>query len=349
MSVHIEKVGWFFMLALLLLGGWLIMQGINGIIDGTPDKPKAIVFAGRIAQANQQRWLNNRLVLAYVQDVEVGRALTQVAAFRKVLESPTDGVFSVSLDNTYAVRMADISDCKSKDFAYKVVYCWLGDFTEDAGGISVNVSQKRLNYAVRILPGDYNTLPEEMREAGITGLSEGNIIILPTKQKPPGWLDRLLSRVHQPSMENVPSLVKGVQYEPEPEIVDVPSQSATATLDNCRGNETVRQSFTDGKTFVHEYVLQGSLNLDVPIQTIQLQLGAQGSYRQKQISTKTIKYEIAAKPGTNVSYRIHLQEVWRKGVALVQGKRGTTKVPFRVQTDLKYFVKTDATNCATRL
>lgn len=307
--------------------------------------PDTIIIGGRVTQANQRRWLNDRLVLLYAQDAEAARSETKVNSFRRIIPTPTDGIFLLSISNRYKLKANDLTACKARESDFAIFYCWIGDLSEESPGMAIDVEGKRLHYLLRVIPGDYDVLPEEMKEAGMTGLSDGSIVILPSKPKAPGWLDTLFGR--NPSAHaDTPNLIKDLRYDPEPEIVDVPSQYATSMLDNCKGSEIVRQTFTDGKTFIHEYVLQASMGAEIPVDTVKLQLGAQGTYRQKQISTKTIKYEIAAKPGTNVSYKIHLQEIWRRGIALVKGKKGLIKVPFRVQTDIKYFIETDAKNCA---
>lgn len=341
------SVGCAFVFFFLLSGGAFIVLKLLQSIEGDPLNPKTIIFAGRVSQTNQQRWLNDRLVIMYAQNGEVGRSKTQVAAFRKVVETPTDGVFSVSVGNLYSLRPGDFSNCKSMEFELRTAYCWLGEFKEDAGGVELPIVNKKLKYAMRFLPGDYDALPEELKEDGITGLVEGNIVVVASKPTPPGWWDTILGRKPSapPTQERVPNVVETVQYDPRPEVVDLPAQAETAFLNNCKGNETVRQSITDSKTFVREYTVQVSANLGIPIEVVELQLGAQGGYRQKQISTKTVHYELQAKPGTNVSYKIRWRETWRKGVVMVRGKKGVVKLPFRVRQDVQSQLEAGSQNC----
>jgi hypothetical protein len=218
-------------------------------VAGDPDNPDKIVLAGRISQSNQRRWLNNRLVLVFAQEREAGRATTQVGSFRSAVTTPTDGVFTVALDNPYSLRSADIPNCKPQEFSKRTVYCWLGEFREDSGGVSFTVPHKKLDYAVKFLPGDAEALPEEMKEPGITGLAEGNIVIVASHPQAQGWFDKLFGKppAAPPPEPVVPNLLSEVRYDPKIEEHELPSQAATASLDNCRGSDTVRQSTRPSK------------------------------------------------------------------------------------------------------
>jgi hypothetical protein len=330
----------------IFLGAAFLVFGAYKAVVGDPDKPQNIVLAGRISDASQRRWLNNRLVLAYAQNEETARVRTQVAGFRKIIETPTDGVFTITLQNLYEVKASDIPNCKPVEFAQRTAFCWLGEIKEDAGGIELNFPAKKLQYGVRVLPGDYEALPEEMKEDGATGIEEGNIVIMSSRTKPPTWLDKVLRRVPaKPRPDSTPNLLESVEYSPRLEEVEVPAQAATASLNNCQGGETVRQTITDSKTFVREVTLQLSAGITVPVEVVELQLGAQGGYRQKQISTKSVRFELPAKAGSNVSYRIRWTEVWQKGVATVRGSKGFINVPFRLRKDLKSALDTRDLGC----
>src|ERR1700733_11698484 len=47
---------------------WIIRYGVTH-----GPQPVALVFGGRISQVDHKRWLNDRLVILYAQDVEIGR------------------------------------------------------------------------------------------------------------------------------------------------------------------------------------------------------------------------------------------------------------------------------------
>jgi hypothetical protein len=317
-------------------------------IVGDADNPQHIVFAGRISQPGRQRWLNNRLVLAYAQDAEIGRAKTQVSAFQDIVTTPTDGVFAVSLANPYAIRTSDLTRCKSKTFSNRTAYCWLGELTEDTGGIDFDIPYKKLQYAIRMLPGDYDALPEEMKEDGATGITDGNIVIMASKPAALSWLDKVLGRIPaKASPERTPNVVESIRYAPKLEEIEIPTQAASATLNNCKGSDTVRQTITDSKTFVREYTVQVSAGLGIPVDVVELQLGAQAGYRQKQITTKTVRYELPARPGTSVSYKIRWKEIWRNGTVTVRGPRGAATLPFRVRQDVQSSLDSGEPGCGS--
>jgi hypothetical protein len=331
-----------------ILGG-----GSYSNIPGNSEPPKApgkISFSGRISQTDKKRWLNDRLVLVYAQDNAAGRNESQIGSLGTIIRTATDGVFTVTVQNTYSIRRENLKGCIFVDPDPDIASCWLGELIEDSPGVDFSIPEKRLQYAVRIIPGDYDALPEEMKEQWSTSLSEGSIILSPSKPPPPnGTFEQALawwkSKPKKINTDAPADLVKSVQNDPHLEVVEVPSQSATATLDNCNGSESAHQTYVDSKTFVREYQVQAGIGVGIPIEALEIQLGAQGGFRSKQILTKTIKYEIAAKPGTNVSYKIHWREIWQKGMALVQGKKGLVRLPFRVRKDVEYALESSAHAC----
>ncbi len=308
--------------------------------------PKTLVFAGRVSRTDQKRWLNDRLVILYSQDIEIGRAKTLVSSFGSAVDPQTDGVFEISVDNIYSLKKDDIKGCKALELSRRELNCWLGDVMEDASGTEIDVPQKKVSYSLKWLPGDYASLPEEMKESGVTGLSDGNIVIINSESdRPASWLDKILGREKQRKIERASNLVESVQYDPRLEEIEVPSQSSTSFLNNCQGTETVHQTLMDSKTFVREYTVQLSASLGVPGEAVELQLGARGGYHQKQISTKSVRVDLPAAPGTNISYSIRWKEVWQKGTATIRGPRGLSKVPFRLRKDLKSSLDTTNEGC----
>lgn len=344
----------------LLIGGvlFLIGKGVSagthkvqslygGLVDGNQAEPDTIVFSGRISQGNNQRWLNNRLVLAYAQDAEVGRVQSNVASYRQVVQSPTDGIFQLAVRNAYRVNAGDLKICQSTEFSQKTLYCWLGDVREDASGFNFRVPEKRLDLAIRVIPGDYATLPEEMKEPGITGLSDGNIVIAQTPAEKKGLFGKLGDAVASLADTQEKSIIRKVFYRSAEEKVNLPDQSQTVDLDNCAGSEVSRQILVDSKTIVQEYEIGLGVQIPIPAEVLVVQLGVHGNYRNKKITSRTARQEVAARPGTHVIYKVRWEEVWASGTAIIETPLGPKKVPFRLRKDVQYLIKSFSRPCPT--
>ena len=204
-------------------------------------------------------------------------------------------------------------------------------------------------YSIRLFPGDYDSLPEEMKESGASSLIDGNIVILSSgdKSAPSGLLNRIYSFFGKASEAAASMVVKNVEYNPDIEVVDLPSHASTTTVNNCRGSAPISQTFTDSKTFVKEYHLEAALGLGaaIPLDVVELKLGAQGGYRQKQIITKTTKFEMPAAPGENVSYEVRWKERWQRGIAVINGTRGDIRIPFKLRKDVESILETKPLAC----
>lgn len=325
----------------------------RSVFHGDESRPERLVIAGRVIQDNGSRWLNDRLVLLYVQEAETARERTRLRALEPALATASDGVFVITVANPYGISTEDLGFCESKSFGSKTASCWMGDLRESSTGKTFTVASKKLSYSLRILPGDPEALPAELLEAGGTSLIDGNIVLTKSSVSPPGFLasflgflfgDRFASSQSKPASSN---LVENVRYNPLPDIVELPGEEST--LNNCGGSQAIRQSLTESKTFVHEYLLETSANFEMPVQQValaQLQLGSKGAYRHKQISTKTIRYEVGAEAGTSVSYKIRWMEVWKTGVATIHGRDGkSVALPLRAREDVRHAIESHRQAC----
>ena len=296
-----------------------------------------ITFLGKITNVNKD-WLNNRLVLVYLKNEEVGRNIS-AAGKSGFTEIVTDGFFSVTIPNSYEITSSQMSnDNMSLNIQHDLLsmYVQLGEKHE--GYIeSFFVPSRKLTYVVKILEGDINSLPLEMLQPGSTHLrDDGQIIVA------------LPGSISADGTQTSGIFVQDISYATKTEQVE--TNKLTVPINNCAGSVEVSQKYTQTQTFVHQYTGEVGFNIGVEIplplwMKLTPEFTAKYGFENGQVDTRSVEYNMAAAPGTNVVYIVTWSEVWESGAANVLNGNDTIVVPFRVKTNLIYDIASEPRTC----
>lgn len=135
-----------------------------------------ITLTGRVTDANTGKWLNDYLVIVFLNGREVGRKVSHLGKFIYSGHGVHDGLFDVRIENTYELTVAD-------DFVYKTnyqplimntpdeqrpdshnIYKWFGDLAPGTI-IRIEVPSKQIEYTIAIM----NVPNAELAETVLNG------------------------------------------------------------------------------------------------------------------------------------------------------------------------------------
>lgn len=296
-----------------------------------------IVVTGRITNINNE-WLDERLALIYLKNIEIGRAVSDTGK-SGFGDDITDGFFSIKIQNTYEIKsgemtIEDLPVLVRHDF--QSMYIMLDEQTEGSSK-ELFVPSRKLTYVVKILEGDVNSLPPEMLQPGSTRLSDGGQIIV-----------ALPGSISADGTQTSGIFVKNIDYATKTERVE--TNKLTVPINNCSGSMEVSQRYTQAQTFVYQYTGEVGFNIGVEIPFIAWakltpEFTAKYGFENGQVDTRTVEYNMAAAPGTNVVYIVTWSEVWESGAANVTNGNDTIVVPFRVKTNLIYDIASEPRTC----
>jgi hypothetical protein len=343
------KLAFFSLLFLLFIAGCSAGEKVDNI-----------VFSGRVSNTESSEWLNERLVIIFLKDKEVGRSVTAIgefpgdetyAAWNKPTGSDgiTDGIFIITVPNTYGLTQKIMNkensgvDFKYADkfygwrlwVEYNLISGWVGEIPE-GNSLILPVAPKNISYTVKVINGEYANLPPEIKEIGSTLLKDDGTIVVVSKNIPSnGTL----------TANNI--TIEGINYATTSEIVEL--NKFTVPIDNCAGSVRVSQKYTQSQTFIHEYHEETSagVSLELPIFFVKIvpELQTRYGYQNGQIETKTVEYDMAAEPYTKVTYIVTWQEVWENGVAKVNSNGTPIEVNFKAKTNLIYKIDSEPASC----
>ncbi len=311
----------------------------------TPEPGRAarnLLFIGKSINHDETNWLNDRLVVVYLNGQEVGRTITEVGGGEFSEEGVTDGYFSIQVPNTYEISedrfdftAFEVKTDSGTIFSSKQTI-WFGDMVE--GGLyEIPVPTKNLSYFIKIFATKSIYLPPEMLEDGSTLLTEDNEIVLTLD-----WGDDEL-----PSDSRI--LIQGITYNVSQESVEINTE--IIPIDNCNGNSSVLQEISVSQTIYHEYTTEvgatAGLNLPIPVgwPNILVELQAKYGFKQGEINSKQVSSTIEVQPGTNVMYTVTWLETWESGIAVVKAGTDLLEVPFRVRKSITHKTDSEAFSC----
>ncbi len=140
--------------------------------------------------------------------------------------------------------------------------------------------------------------------------------------------------------------IKNINYDPN--IQEIIVNRLTVPMNNCGGNAIVSQNYTQSQTLIHEYHADIGAGISIPVGSwikVIPELQANFGYEQGQIETKTLEYNMATDPGTNVTYVITWKEIWETGSVDLLSGTDTVSFPFRARTDLVYQIDSEDLPC----
>jgi hypothetical protein len=310
-------------------------RGVDLINKKTPRGN--ISFTGRVMNSDEI-WVNNRLVLIYLENEEMGRNISALGKSNINGDSlVTDGFFKIEIPNTYKITTEQFSenetDLLRNDLqTLKIVF---GDVSEGFSQ-SFFVPSRKLTYTIKILEGDINALPPEILQSGSTRLSADGQIVVVLPNSPTGETGQ------------GGNYIENIDYGTRTEFVE--TNKLTIPINNCAGSMEVSQMYSQTQTFVHQYTAEVGVNLGVEIPMVAWlslvpELQASYGYENGQIDTQTVEYNMAAAPGTNIIYTVTWNEVWESGTANVSNGSDAILVPFRAKTNLIYDIASEKRNC----
>jgi hypothetical protein len=302
-------------------------------------------FAGKAINKDTGEWPNNRLVLVFLKGKEIGRAITARGDFPASGLGVTDGLFVVEVENAYGLTGNSLSkdsgskfeiDSRGSSHNDRFLFHWFGD-VEEGGGYHVDVPSKNLEYVVKIVEGDVDTLPPEMRVTNSLRLRSDGTILAEAPNGP------TTDPTADGSAEAHGSSVGSKEDTKELRRITVP-------INNCGGNAAISQKYTQVQTFIHTYNIgwTGGIGGEIPLPLrlhLIAQLELEFGFEQGQIDTRSIEYTMAAQPHTHVRYIVTWSEVWKDGTTAIELGDAAIDVPFRARTDLIYAVDSEPLGC----
>lgn len=331
-----------------------------------------VIFAGKVVNPDTGEWPNNRLVLAFLNGREAGRAISSLSVFPTPFQILTggakessssdglnDGIFQIAVNNDYGLTLANLQEEKGlpvsffsgmstdnslfnhtvdPNIDYTFLGTWLGETYENAV-LRVPIKQKNIEYAIKVVEGDSSTLPQALLAPGNTSLEEDGSIVVSLEDDPTG-----VSNLG--SSDNID--IRSVDYEISVENIEV--NKVTVPINNCGGSTRVSQTYSQSQTYIREYQLdaEASVGLEIPLPLwLRLipELSLRYGFQQGQVDTKTVEYEMAAEAGTSLVYTISWQEVWESGQAEAGSGDDLIIVPFRVRSDMIYALDSESIPC----
>lgn len=302
---------------------------------------KELLFTGKVVNADATHWLNERLVVLYLNGQEVGRTVTEVGRSDLSEEGITDGFFTIKIPNTYEIpeNRFDFTGFEVKTdrtLLRSRQTIWFGNMVE--GRLyEVPVPVKNLSYFIKVFATNTAYLPPEMLEEGSTRLTRDNEVVL-----------TLDGEEGEFSSDNR-SLIQGIQTNVSQETVEINRE--IFSIENCQGNSVLSQTTSAIQTFYHEYEteVKGAMQADLFLLAklpILLELQARYGFVQGQINSKEVSFNMEAQPETNVTYTLIWLETWESGIAIVEIESERLEVPFRVRKSIAYEVSSEASNCS---
>jgi hypothetical protein len=336
-------------------GVWIIGRLFllyNGIDQNLKSHRQAdtIMFTGKTVNPVSGEWNNNRLVLVFEREKEVGRTITYQGEFPESDLGIIDGLFVVEIPNTYKFTVADFRanqvpfdfyiTSRSDGFMSnrKIIYHWFPEFPE--GSLThINMESKNLDYTIYILNGDVSTLPPEIM-GGTTEFRLGQLFVISPETLPSGV---------NPPVDGEYYL-QDVVYNTS--IDQVTLNKITIPLDNCKSEIELQTPYSYSQTYIHKYTQEdtigGGLNVSIPKlewAKIVFELQSKYGFEDSQVDSNTITYDLRAAPHSYQFYTVTWTEIWENGVANVVKDNQLVTVPFRVKTNLVYDVASETRAC----
>ncbi len=306
-----------------------------------------IIFAGKVVSPSNKEWLDNRLVIVFLNGQEVGRAITSTGEFKQSGQGVEDGIYIITLDNPYKFSYNTINKSLGNDQKFVLespirgnsdLYSWTNQLKE-GGTYSVEIPEKNIRYVIKSIAGNAATLPQELLNGTTIMKTDGSIDILPPK-----------ANNSQASISSSFSL-QSINFNTNIEKIE--GAKITIPINNCAGSTSVLQNYTQSETYIHSYSLNvsGEVNADIPLPiedvfvNITANIKANYGFDNGQIETKTFTYSLSVPPKTNITYILTNYEIWEDGTAQAVTGAETVNVPFKVKTDLIQQLDTASSNC----
>ncbi|MEK6751630.1 MAG: hypothetical protein AABZ00_05130 [Chloroflexota bacterium] len=317
-----------------LISLFILLVGLACMVSAVSQ----MTFTGKVVNSQTGEWPNNRLVLVFFKNVEIGRDTTKTGTTKT--EGVVDGAFSIAIPNTYQLTVEQLNESGTKfeTDEFGGIFHWFGEF-EEGSAQSISIPSKNIEYVIKVIDGDISTLPPELLQPGSANLqSDGSIVV-----KAPATNNSTAVSLNSEVQVNDINISGS-------ESSDLGAMTIPIAINNCGGNSKVTQGYSRTQTFIHEFNagvgVKIGVDFSVPIwASVSAELENQYNFKQGQVDTRTLDTELAAEPNTNVKYTITWQEIWDYGEAEVTDNATVMMVPFRVKKELSYSIESENLGC----
>ncbi|MCB0103469.1 MAG: hypothetical protein H6635_14915 [Anaerolineales bacterium] len=298
----------------------------------------SINFSGKVVNSQTGEWPNDRLVIVFLKNEEVGRDTTKTGD--TIPEGVVDGSFSISIPNTYQITVDQLNESSVifETDQYGNHKTWFPSFEEGSSQI-IAIPSKNIEYVVKVIPGDISTLPPELLQPGSASLQPDGSIVVKAQDLNSG------TTVPQNSDVQIGDIrILGSESN------ELSTMTIPITINNCGGSSKVTQKYTRSQSFIYEFStglnMKAGVDISLPVWFgVVAELQTQYNFKQGQVDTRTLDTELAAEPNTNVKYTITWQELWDYGEADTFDGLKNEVVPFRVKKELSYNIQSENLGC----
>lgn len=162
-----------------------VMEGVSQRIDDAYQTPREIIFAGKVVDKESDEWLNDCLVIAFLDGEEIGRSLSTTGKFAHSQEGVHDGLFVVRFTNAYELtkghkfmqaenHQIPLSEGQGMLGNTAYLYRWFNDLTP-GDIVRMEVTDKQIEYALVLLPMPASQLPDNILNGPVTLTADGRI------------------------------------------------------------------------------------------------------------------------------------------------------------------------------
>ena len=324
--------------------------------DERSSRPEKLIFAGKIVNKATNVRLNGRLVVACLRDEEIGRCVSATSEFPSLemghdvpgSDGIQDGVFYITAPNNYGLFPTQLDHPvlwqssmaaqglrldsaglfeKKRGDGYSFVSLWIGNI-EEGETRNIQVKDKGLTYVVIVFPGDFSTLPEQLRTGNVELRNNKPIV---------SSLDKVSAN---PTSDSHAIRTIGYGERHDTNAIE------KVILAVCNRNGATRVSSTQklSKTYIKTVETMNGFRVGIEVPVLSwLKLVAAVEEKQTllngEVITENSEVTAIAEPGMCVSYELVWAEVWKVGAAEFEGAGHRLVVPFRVKMHLISYVK----------
>jgi len=161
------------------------------------DNPaEIIIFSGKVVDVVNGQWPNDRLVVLFLNGKEISRTKSELNEFIYSGEGKHDGLFVVTIENTYELTENDFNYDGNKGVNFetnfeknwgipksKSLYRWFGEVEQDTF-IDIPVVSKNLRFILFIFEEPFDTLSAEIQKGGSLTIKQDGTIYVNGNQIP---------------------------------------------------------------------------------------------------------------------------------------------------------------------
>ncbi len=152
------------------------VENLNQEIDQTLQTADGFIFAGKVTDTTSRKWLNDYLVIVFLNGEEIGRHVSTLDKFANSGEGKHDGLFKVAFPNTYELtsetfflrsdgEFMEVSTAYGPLGTAQYLYTWFGEIAPGRL-IRIQVPDKQIEYAIKIMETPATNLPEGLLAFG---------------------------------------------------------------------------------------------------------------------------------------------------------------------------------------